>query len=90
MHVAGADRAYENISATAAQRKNHKYRPLFGGPTICTQSLFGSLMCFVGQDSNWPIKHAFNDFSGYTVLLTFLEVATVPIEAQKLHANLTL
>jgi hypothetical protein len=81
MHVTSADRTYEDIAATSAQSKNQEYRPPFGRLANCTQALFRSRMCFVGQDSDRPVKHAFNDLGGNTVFLTFLEIATVPIEA---------
>ena len=81
MHVTSADRTDEDVAATAAQSKNDEDRPPFSRFADCTQTLFRSRMRFIGQNGDRPIKHAFYDLGGNTVFLTFLEVATVPIEA---------
>jgi hypothetical protein len=85
MHVAGADRPYQDAVATVSLREHYERISLLRCGSYCPKPSLALSILLVGQDNNGPLKQAFNLSDRDSVFLAFLAVAGIPIKTRKIH-----
>jgi hypothetical protein len=85
MHVAGADRPYQDAVATVSLREHYERISLLRCDSYCPKPSLALSILLVGQDNNGPVKQAFNLSDRDSVFLAFLAVAGIPIKTRKIH-----
>jgi hypothetical protein len=85
MHVAGADRPYQDAAATVSLGKHHERVAFLRCGSDSPKPSFALGILPVGQDHNRPVKQAFDLSDREPVFLALLPIANIPIKARKFH-----
>ena len=83
MHVAGADRPYQDAVATVSLREHYERISLLRCDSYCPKPSLALSILLVGQDNNGPVKQAFNLSDRDSVFLAFLAVAGIQSKPAK-------
>ena len=87
MHVAGADRPYQDAIATFSLSEHNERVSFLRCGSYCPKPSFALGILLVGQDNDGPVKQAFNLRDREPVFLALLPVPNIPIKACKFHVS---
>jgi hypothetical protein len=87
MHVASADRPYQDAVATVSLGEHHEHVSLLRCGSNRTKPPLALGILLIGQDNNGSVKQAFNLSDRDSVVLALLAVARIPIKTRKIHVR---